>query len=137
MKREREQTGFTLITAIFLLVAVAGLVAFAVNIRVVQQTTLVYGVQGARALQAARSGLEWGIARSLALTACPATANFVIPDAALSDFNVNVTCSQSAHTEGSTTINAYQLTSTATSGSFGTLDFIQRSMQATVSLDPP
>ncbi len=132
-----KQTGFTLIAAIFLLVVVAGLVAYAINIRVVQQTTLVYGVQGARALQAARSGLEWGIARSFTLNACPAPAAFVIPDTALNAFNVTVTCTETAHTEGATTIEAYRLTSTATSGGFGTLDFIQRGMLATVSLDPP
>ena len=48
-----KQGGFTLITAIFLLVVVAGLVAYFTNLRVVQQVSLVYGVQGARALQAA------------------------------------------------------------------------------------
>lgn len=45
---KRAQTGFTLITAIFLLVVVAALVIYITNFRVVQQTTLLYGVQGAR-----------------------------------------------------------------------------------------
>ena len=59
------QKGFTLIAAIFLLVVVAALVGYMTNIRVVQQTTLLYGVQGARAMQAARSGVEWGIHESI------------------------------------------------------------------------
>ncbi|RLC56216.1 MAG: agglutinin biogenesis protein MshP, partial [Chloroflexi bacterium] len=46
----RRQTGFTLITAIFLLVVIATLVVYMTNIRVAQQTTVLYGVQGARAI---------------------------------------------------------------------------------------
>ena len=134
---KRRQTGFSLITAIFLLTVVAALVVFMANIRVVQQTTLLYGVQGARAMQAARSGIEWGIYESLNGPGCPGATTFTIPDAALSAFSVNVTCNETSHTEGATTITTYQLTSIASSGSFGSLDFVQRQIQATVSLDPP
>ena len=69
MKTLRRQSGISLITAIFLLVVVALLVVYITNIRVVQQTTLLYGVQGARATNAAQSGIEWGISlwRSIAV----------------------------------------------------------------------
>ena len=134
-----RQSGFTLIAAIFLLVVVAALVVYISNIRTVQQITLVYGVQGARAHQAARAGLEWGIASSIAAGTCPATTTFTLPDAGLSAFSINVNCSESAHTEGdiANTINTYRVTSVASSGTFGTLDYIERRMRATVSLDPP
>ncbi|MDH3388000.1 MAG: pilus assembly protein MshP [Gammaproteobacteria bacterium] len=137
MKPARTQHGFTLVTAIFLLVAVAVLVVYMSNIRVVQQTTLLYGVQGARAMQAARSGIEWGIYRSLTDGACPAATSFTTLDPALSSFTISVTCGESTHVEGATSIKAYQLTATASSGSFGSLDYVQRRMQATVSIDPP
>ena len=131
------QRGFTLVTAIFLLVVVAGLVVYMSNIRVAQQTTLLYGVQGARAMQAAHSGIEWGIYRSLADIACPAATSFTIPDPALSRFNVSIDCNESTHIEGMTTIKTYRLTAIATSGSFGSIDYVQRRIQATVSIDPP
>jgi len=137
MKPGRIQTGFSLITAIFLLVVVAGLLVYMINIRVVQQTTLVYGVQGARAMQAARSGIEWGIYESLGTPGCPATTTFTLPDQALKTFNIRVSCSESTHIEGVTPITAFQLTAIATSGVYGTLDYVQRRIQATVSLDPP
>ncbi len=137
MKSVPDQRGFTLITAIFLLVVVASLVVFMTNIRVAQQTTLVYGVQGARAMQAARSGLEWGIHESIVNGNCAASATFTIAQPTLDNFSVTVQCNGTTHTEGVTTLTTYQLTAIASSGVFGTLDYVQRRIQATVSLDPP
>jgi MSHA biogenesis protein MshP len=131
----RVQRGFTLIAAIFLLVVVAGLVVFISNIRVVQQTTLLYGVQGAQATQAARSGIEWGIFQSMMMGSCAATTT--VTDAAFAGFSVVVQCAQTAHDEGGTNIITYQLTAIASRGTFGTLDYVQRRIQATVSIDPP
>ena len=54
------QSGFSLVTAIFLLVILASLGAFIVTISGVQQTSSALDVQGSRAYQAARSGIEWG-----------------------------------------------------------------------------
>lgn len=140
MKNQASHKGFTLIAAIFLLVVVAALVVYMVNLRVVQQTTLVYGVQGARAIQAARSGIEWGTSRSLATGVCPAatTLNFPAGVTALRDFSVDLTCNQSTHTEAAAPpITVFQLTATARTGVYGTLDFVQRIIRATVSQSPP
>ncbi len=138
MREVRPQRGFTLVAAIFLIVVVAAMAVYMVNIRVVQQTTLVYGLQGARAMQAARSGIEWGIHEALVLTpGCPAPSTFTVPAGASSNFAVTVACSESSHTEATTTITTYQITAIARSGSFGSLDYVQRRMQATVSVNPP
>ena len=133
----RRQQGFSLITAIFLLTVVAALVVYMVNLRGVQQTTLLYGVQGARAMQAARSGIEWGIYRSLNNPGCPAAATLTFTEAALSAFDVAVSCNETTHTEGTTPVTVYQLSAIARSGTFGTLDYVQRRLQVTVSRDPP
>lgn len=137
MSRSRRQRGFTLITAIFLLVVVAALVVYMTNIRVAQQTTLVYGVQGARAIQAARSGIEWGIHQSIVNGSCAASTTFTIARPTLDNFSVEVQCGATTHTEGVTPITTYQLVSIASTGVFGSLDYVQRGIQATVSLDPP
>lgn len=137
MSRTHRQRGFTLIAAIFLLVVVAALVGFITNIRVMQQTTLVYGVQGARAMQAARSGIEWGIHESIVNGSCAASTSFTIARPTLDNFTIEVQCGATTHTEGVTTITTYRLTSIASAGVFGSLDYVQRGIQATVSLDPP
>jgi len=133
---KRAQTGFTLITAIFLLVVAAALVIYITNFRVVQQTTLLYGVQGARANQAARSGIEWGIHRSIVNDSCVASSS--ITHAAFTGFNIQVECSRSTHIEGAAApIHTFNLKSVASSGSYGSLDYVQRQIRATVSIDPP
>ncbi len=131
------QRGFSLITAIFLLTVVAALVVYMVNLRGVQQTTLLYGVQGARAMQAARSGIEWGIYRALNNPGCPAATTLTFTETALSAFDVDVACNESTHIEGVIPVTVYQLSAIARSGSFGTLDYVQRRLQVTVSRDPP
>ncbi len=132
-----RQGGFSLITAIFLLTVVAALVVYMVNLRGAQQATLLFGVQGARALQAARSGIEWGIYRSLNNPGCPPDETFSLSGPAFNGFSVEVSCSSSAHTEGAETITVYRIESIARSGSFGSLDYVQRRLEATVSIDPP
>lgn len=131
----QRQRGFSLIAAIFLLVVVAGLVTYLANIGVVQQTTLLYGVQGARASQAARSGIEWGIHRAIVNDSCAASSSFTNP--AFSGFDIVVQCTRTVHFEGSTQVDTFSLRSTASSGVYGTLDYVQRQIQAAVSIDPP
>lgn len=131
------ESGFTLITALFLLVVVALLSVYMINFSSVQHSTLVYGVQGARAMQGARSGLEWGIYQAINTGSC-ATASFSTSGAgSLDNFNISVACTSSDHTEGGVPIRTFRLTSSATIGTFGTLDYVFRSLQATVSNQPP
>ena len=130
------QSGFTLVTALFLLIVVSLLSVYLINFRNVQQSTVVFGQQGARAMQAAHAGIEWGIYESVVNGNCIPTA-FTASGTALSAYNISVTCSSSAHTEGAVLITTYRLTSTAQTGTYGTLDYVYRSMQATVSIQPP
>ncbi len=136
MKRRCSETGFSLITAIFLLVVVAGLIVYMTNIRVVQQNTLLYGVQGARALNAARTGIEWGIYEMMVVSVTGTC--FGSTTHTIEGFNVTVTCTSSTHEEGIVNdIITYQLTSIATSGAPSTLDYVRREIQAKVSISPP
>ncbi len=59
------QRGFSLITAIFLIVVLAALGAYMVIFTGLQQTTLQADVLGVRAYYAARAGAEWAIYRAL------------------------------------------------------------------------
>ena len=145
MIRSKLQSGFTLITALFLLVVVALLSVYMINFSSVQHTTLVYGVQGARAMSAARTGLEWGIYRTITAAPVPpicantpVTSTFSTNGAgSLDTFNITVVCQFSDHFEGVTPVRTYQFTSSAQVGTFGTLDYVFRSLQASVSTPPP
>jgi MSHA biogenesis protein MshP len=87
--------GFTLVSAVFLLVVLAGLGAAIANISVMQNTGSSLDIQGSRAYQAARAGIEWGLHRELVAApgACAAGAvSFVPPAPTLNAFTVTVTC---------------------------------------------
>lgn len=109
------QSGFSIVTAIFLLVVLSALGAFIVSVSGVQHLSQAYDVQGARAYQAARAGIEWGLYRVLQNSgSCAASANFV--PAAIADFTVTVGCSASPTTnEGiaAETVTVYRITATA------------------------
>ena len=53
--------GFAIVSAIFILVVLAGLGAFMVSISSSQHIGSALDVQGVRAYQAARAGIEWGL----------------------------------------------------------------------------
>jgi MSHA biogenesis protein MshP len=57
----KSQQGFTLVTAIFSLVVLAGLGAFMTTISLNQQIGSTLDFIGAKAYKAARSGTEWGV----------------------------------------------------------------------------
>ena len=114
--RCRAQRGFSLVSAIFLLVVLAALGAAMLNIFTVHQASSVMDVQGARAYQAARAGVEWGLYQQLRVQA-PATstcfndATFSFPGApTLRQFTVSVSC---ILTPGPGSLNRWQVTATA------------------------
>ncbi len=143
------QKGFSLITAIFLLVVLATLMGYMVNLRVVQQQTVVMSIQGARALQAARSGLQFGVYKALSGTSCSPgvdtteVVTFLPAEAALANFSVSVNCTATEHTEGAAAaFRFYTLTALASAGSYAlgsdaNPDYVSRQIRVTVSTEPP
>ena len=61
----QQQRGFAIVSAIFILVALAVLGAFIAAVSSMQHVGSALDVQGAQAYQAARSGTEWGVRRAL------------------------------------------------------------------------
>jgi len=107
----RNCSGFAIFSAIFILVVLATLGAFILNISSSQQIGSALDVQGVRAYQAARAGIEWGLYRQLqGGVACPA-GNFVPGASTLSGFTVSVSCVAFADAHGGPTVRT--LTSTA------------------------
>lgn len=105
------QRGFGIISAIFILVVLGGLAAFVVGISNSQHVGSAQDLQGVRALQAARAGIEWGLFQvKVAGSGCPAAiTELPIPATAtsLAGISVTVTCTSG----GSPTV--FRLTATA------------------------
>ena len=147
MTRQR-QSGFSLVSAIFILVVLASLMSYMLNLNVLQQSTVALNVQGVRAMQAARAGIEYGIYQALNGASCSPgadtteTISFGATEAALNPFTVTLECHASTHTEGTTTLLFYQLTALAEHGAFASggdanPDYISRRLRVTVSDSPP
>jgi MSHA biogenesis protein MshP len=130
------QRGFSIVSAIFLLVVMASLGAFMVTFSTVQHTTAAQDIQGVRAYHAAHAGIEWGLYQVLqAGPACPSSPT-TLPalGGTLSDFSVSVACSKSDYVEAGTPVSVYVVTSTATNGaSVGSAQYIERELRVTVS----
>jgi MSHA biogenesis protein MshP len=105
------QRGFTIVTAIFLLVVLAGLGAFIVAVSTLSSTATGLDVQGARAYQAARVGMEWGLYRQLRDGSCVASSTFAFPDAAsLQGLTVTVACTSHPDANGGPTVREIEAT---------------------------
>ena len=104
----------------------ASLGAYMVTISSSQHLGGALDLEGSRALQAARAGLDWGMAKAvISPTAFGAgncrtgavTVNLTTGSGgdftALSGFTVTVTCSGVAYTDGTNSLYSYALTSTA------------------------
>jgi MSHA biogenesis protein MshP len=97
MKAAKRQRGVSLFAAIFLIVVLAALGAFLVTVTGLQHSSSALDIQGARAYQAARAGIEWGAYRALQDDSC--AAGSFSPGGTLADFTVVVTCTQTPYSE--------------------------------------
>lgn len=129
----KNQAGFTLVQAVFILVVLALLGVAMMRLSGVQSSTSIFALQGARAYQAAQGGLEWGAAQAASIVAgaagdCNGTFN-------VGSFSVTVTCSTPVPTfsEGAAAAYpVYTFSSVATFGSYGSPDYVQRRLEAKV-----
>lgn len=138
------QRGFSLVSAIFLLVVIAALGTFAVTLSTTQQQSAALDVLGSRAYQAARAGIEGGayqvlpasavsgFAISCRAGAAPNQQIAALPNT-LAGFTVNVQCGAASAVEGTNTVWVYNLTSTATQGTVATPDYVERVVSVTIA----
>lgn len=140
----RSQRGFSLLSAIFLLVVIAALGSFAVTVSTVQQRNAAVDVLGSRAYQAAKAGLEWGafqithpVEGAAFISACQNVTALPQPslpaNTQLSLFTVTLSCVVTPTiTEGTNTLRVYQLTAIAVTATVATPYYAER--QVSMSL---
>jgi MSHA biogenesis protein MshP len=131
--KAQDSSGFSLISAIFLLVVIAALGTFAVTLSTSQQQSAALDVLGSRAYQAARAGIEWGAYQALQNNSCTNTSTLAPLPNTLANFNVRVDCTWTAASEASATVTMYQLTSTAKQGIPATPNYVERQMSVTIA----
>lgn len=143
--------GFSLLSAIFLLVVLAGLGVAIIKVSTAQHTSSALDVLGAQAYQAARAGIEWALYQKLqspsSNTYCndPAasstTTSFALPSgptsspSTLGKFTVTVTCTLTQYpTTATTPMSVVSITAAGneatvtTTAAHGLLDGYQISM---------
>ncbi len=128
----RRQRGFALVVAIFLLVVLSSLGVYIVKISGVQHATVNIALQGSRAFEAARTGIEWGAFQALDSGACT-TTTLNLTEGGLDGFDVDVICTTTAHTELGNAYDLYMIDVEARAGAYGTPDYVSRRMQASVT----
>lgn len=149
VRRLRRSAGIGLVTAIFLLVVLAGLAVAMVGISGAQQSASALDVQGARAYQAARAGIEWALYQKLrnpAFVCDPAAdTSFALPaTSTLQGFVVTVHCekvaadptwtatSEAAQERNVFTATACNLTPGACPNPSNNRDYVERQMMVTL-----
>lgn len=126
------QRGFAIVSALFLMVALAALGAGILHFSSIQQVTGALDIQGARALGAARAGSEWMVAQVNTASACPAAG---IPTS-LNGFDLTLSCDpgSSSFTDEGVSLRIYTITSRASAGgAVGNLGYVEREIRTVVA----
>ena len=138
-----SQTGFSLITAIFLLVVLVSLGTLMMTFWAAQQQSSALDVLGMRAYQASKAGIEWGtyqittsqVFASDCKTNGAASSPVSLLNTPLSAYSLLVSCYATSHSESGVPVTAYSLTSAASGiagASPGGADYVERVTKASI-----
>lgn len=136
MSTMRPERGFALVAAMFVMIVIALVVAAMSRLSVSQTESVDLSLQQARAYQAARAGLEWGIVRAVRHD-CSAASSFAVGNA-----SVDVTCeplplcdAADLAEETPDKIKCYRLVASAELG--GERDYAWRKLETVVEMEAP
>ncbi len=140
MMQRMAQKGFSIMSALFIVVILALIGSYIVNLSVLTGASSNLTIQGVKAYFAAKSGLEWGIYQVAPAVGsggsttynCPTSpTTLTFSQGGLKGFNVVVTCSQFAFTEGGINYNTFQINAQGQYGISGP-DYASRQLYVTV-----
>ncbi|UXY16358.1 hypothetical protein N8I74_04885 [Chitiniphilus purpureus] len=135
-----RNTGFALLGALFLLLVLSSMAAFALALSAGAQQGATLDLQGSRTYQAARAGVEYAAFQAMRQGQCIANSQLALP-APMADLAVNLSCSSSAHNIAGNTVTLYRVTATACTLPPGsscppasrTVNYVERQISATLS----
>ena len=141
-----RKKGFALILAVFLLLTLAAIGTYLLTVSTGQTEAVSQDVQGSRAYQAARAGIEWGAYQVLQKSAGTFASNCAGGSASqtltlaqgLSGYYAEVSCtSTGTEQEGASTLRTFRLTSTGCNvtpcSSAATPTYVNRQVQLTLT----
>jgi MSHA biogenesis protein MshP len=141
--RAGGQAGFSLIAAIFLIVVLAALGAFAVQVAMVQYQAANVALLEARAQAAAQAGIGYGATLARTASICTNSRTLNLTQGALAGFVVKVSCAATVHQiysgapPSAQNYFAYALSATASFGAYGKPDYVARTATRNVTSAPP
>ncbi len=132
---QRDEHGFALPSAIFLLVVLAALAVYMTTLSRTSHLSSALDVHSARAYQAARAGIEWAAWQVIVppgpATPCPVSPSTVgLGAGEFALFTVTVECRRSDTNDGAETVAVYEIRSTARAGAAGEPDYVERQIRA-------
>lgn len=137
MRPDPSERGFALVAAMFVMIIIALVIAAMARLSVTQVGTVSLGLQQARAYQAARAGLEWGIHRITRPFACgdaaptASAASFVIDGftVAVPALAPDDVAGRVFGEEGAVRHYFYQVSAVAQSGAVASPDYAYRKLE--------
>jgi MSHA biogenesis protein MshP len=129
-----KQQGFTLVSAIFILLVFGLLGGYMLRASAIQLDTSSYALQGARAFLAARAGTDWAIANIVNYggSCTQINAQTALSFTGINGFTVSLSCTSQPYSEGSVSGTIYTITALSQYDSYSAGDYIAR--QATVTV---
>lgn len=125
----KEAQGFILVSVLFLIAVIAVMAVVMSATSSVQNFTSVYSLQQARAFSAARSGLDYAVQRAQDASVCT-NGNLALSGI---NFTITLACSSVPVNEAGVITTVYTITSTASTGTFGNLNYVVRNVRASVT----
>ena len=143
--------GFAFVASLFLLAVLGAFAAYVISIGANAQGTVEVSIQAERVFEAANSGLEWAAYQELdpyqaiwgnvtTPPNCFASPSTPALPSAFGSITLSVSCTRypawtatpNYYEEGSQRVVVYLITSTASYGSAGNSDYVQRQLQSRV-----
>lgn len=131
-----KQAGFSIVMAIFILVVLSLLGSYMVNLSGVQHATSTYAIQGARAYQSARAGVEWAVAiisaGGTSTSICNTITAAPLSFSGINGFSVSLTCTPQTFSEGTDNPIVYNITALSEYGAYNSANYISRNIAVSI-----
>jgi len=131
-----KNTGFALVSALFVVVILSLIGAYIVSISALTRSSTNLTMQGVKAYYAARSGLEWGtfmVTNGAGPYNCPTSPTTLnLTQGGLTGLTVTINCAANSYTEAGTTYKIFQLSAQGQYGAVGSAGYASRILYTTV-----
>jgi MSHA biogenesis protein MshP len=128
------QHGFTLVSAIFILLVFGLLGGYMLRTSAIQLDTTNYALQGARAYLVAKAGADWAIANIVNYggTCTQVNAQTAMNFTGINGFTVGLSCTSQTYSEGAVSGTIYTITALSQYDSYSAGDYTARQVTVTV-----